>query len=261
MRRSLLILFPQFSDILFSTTMGMNFIFDHLLPLVAPLFVFLLSQIQIFAPDSPYVVGKSAPLASSDLLISTKHIQIYGNRTLTVAAILTISLLSILFAIHLASALWKTSSGTRELPWETETETVGQKLECENPESICVDIEQPPIAYTSHRRPGVRQTFGYRKSSWPEIASPCSRRGWHHTSDFQSLAVAPSISVDGQAEDELEMKELFVSKPEIRESADSGYASRKLHGSADYDDSDWKTIFCEEWEPETSDAEVALPAE
>lgn len=139
-------------------------LFDYLLLLLAPLITYLLSKIQIFAPRSKYVVVHDASAAPTDLIISTKYLEIYANYNLTVALLISLSVLSILHLAYFIYAVWQPLQPVN-LPWRTEFEAYG------NPK----DEGNLARSWTTwHGVTDILQTPAARSRRTPAVHNPCS---------------------------------------------------------------------------------------
>lgn len=107
-----------------SHKMSRSFLLDYLLLLLAPLIASLFSKIQMSAPRSKYVVVHNASAAPADLIISTKYLEIHASHSLTVALLISLSVLSVLHLVYFIYVVWQPLQPVN-LPWRTEFEAYG----------------------------------------------------------------------------------------------------------------------------------------
>jgi hypothetical protein len=208
--------------------MSRSLLFDYLLLLLAPLITYLFSKIQIFAPRSKYVVVHDASAAPADLIISTKYLEIYANHNLTVALLISLSVLSILHLAYFIYAVWQPLQPV-SLPWRTEFEAYG------NPKD---EVNLAKSWITWH---GVADIL---RSRLPD-------QGLHQQSAIRVVTLKP----DRPPRENIELDELTIPvsaliRGETSLKSKSAVYERQYRpeGEEEEDEADdWKTIYCEEW--------------
>ena len=211
------------------------FVFDYLLFLLAPLITYFCSKIQIFAPQSNYVVANSTP-AASDALLRTKYIEIYANHKLALEFALGTGTLCMLHLVYCAAAFWRDPSHTRNLG-RTEVETFSAS--------------------------GDHKTAKEARTSWAGVINVCqSERPDRRTHQFAIIAFSAS-KCDIPAYDDIEMKDMPDPAPDLTRSSfppgpsDIGSC---IQGKAGEDDGAWKSVYCEEWTSDLNHHYAAVEA-
>ena len=198
-------------------------VFDHLLFLMAPLITYLVSKIQIFAPQSPYVVVHDARPAPADLLISTRYLEIYVPHNLTVALFITLSILSLLHLTYSVHASRQPLLPVK-LPWKTELE-VYRNLR-----------DKGTLSRSSKTHDGVLDVIR-------------DKRPQH--SLYRSLFTRSSTCESDISQQDVELKELAMPQAaHVRDSTPLRFqcGTYERRHEVREDDDDWRTVYCEEWE-------------
>jgi hypothetical protein len=206
--------------------MGRSLLFDYLLLLLAPLITYLLSKIQIFAPRSKYVVVHDASAAPADLITSTKYLEIYANHNLTVALLISLSVLSLLHLVYFIYAFWQPLQPVN-LPWRTEFEAYGN--------------------------PKDKGNLARSWTTWHGVADILQSRlpdqGVHRQSTIRVVTLKP----DRPPRENIELDELTIPvsaliRGETSLKSKSAAYERQHRPEGEEDEADdWKTIYCEEW--------------
>ena len=95
-------------------------IFDSLLFLFIPPIIFLLKQVDLFAPKSPWRGEHRLARPETNLLFATSFIEIYANYKLAIAVVLTASTLAGLSIVYCFVIGRQKPGQERPLPWQRE---------------------------------------------------------------------------------------------------------------------------------------------
>ena len=203
--------------------MDRSYVFDYLLFVLAPLITYLLSKIQLFAPQSKYFVVHDARPTPADLIISTKYFEIYAPHNPIVALVVSLSVLSILHLGYLIYAIRQPPVSVK-LPWKTE---------------VAANTTLKIKAVLARRNITLRGVNSVIQSQLPELSLY-----------RVPLTESDTVASDTQAREEIELEELkFPRSTRVRDNvplSPKRDAYARQH-KAEKDDTDWKTVFCEEW--------------
>jgi hypothetical protein len=207
--------------------MSRSLLFDYLLLLLAPLITYLLSKVQIFAPQSKYVVVHDASAAPADLIISTKYLEIYANHNLAATLLISLSVLSILHLVYFIYAVWQPLQPV-SLPWRTEFEAYG------NPK------DEGELA-----RSWI---------TWHGVADILQSRLPDQSLHQQSAISVVTLKPDRPPRENIELDELTIpvsalirGETSLKSKSAAFERQHRLEGEEEDEADDWKTIYCEEW--------------
>jgi hypothetical protein len=207
--------------------MSRSLLFDYLLLLLAPLITYLLSKVQIFAPQSKYVVVHDASAAPADLIISTKYLEIYANHNLAATLLISLSVLSILHLVYFIYAVWRPLQPV-SLPWRTEFEAYG------NPK------DEGELA-----RSWI---------TWHGVADILQSRLPDQSLHQQSAISVVTLKPDRPPRENIELDELTIpvsalirGETSLKSKSAAFERQHRLEREEEDEADDWKTIYCEEW--------------
>lgn len=223
-------------DARFACKMSRSSIFDCLLLLLAPLVTLLLSKIQIFTPQSKYVVVHDPNPAPADLLISTQYLEVYANHNLAVGLLIGLSILSILHLTYFVYASWQPPLPV-SVPWKTEFET------CRNSKNM--------------------ETLARSGTIWRGVMDVVQSQVPKHNVHCHSLIRSPTVDSNASQREDIELRNLTIPQRAHVRATESLRCERRpyeLWRRAEEDAADWKTVYCEEW-ADSSDGEGGAGAE
>jgi hypothetical protein len=209
--------------------MSQSSIFDCLLLLLAPLITVLFSKIQIFAPQSKYVVVHGANPAPADLLIiSTQYLEVYANHNLAVGLLIGLSIPSILHLTYFVYASWQPPLPV-SVPWKTEFERNSKNME----------------------------TLARSGTTWRGVMDVVQSRVPKHNVHSHSLVRSSTVDSDASQREDIELRNLTIPQlahVRVTEPLRCERRPYELWRRAEEDAADWKTVYCEEW-VDSSDGE------
>ena len=194
-----------------------TYIFNYLLFPLPPLITYLFWKIRLFAPQSKYVDVPDARPTPTDLIFSTTYLEMYAPHDMAVAVLISVSILSILHISYFIYAV-RQPSMTVKLPWKTERQA-----------STSPKNER---ALAGSRTTTGREFMGLNQSQLPQ-----------HSVDHPSLMNPFTIASDKATPEDIPQSAHLRDITSFR----SRHGKDKRRGTADVDNADWKTVYCEEW--------------
>jgi hypothetical protein len=171
-----------------------------------------------------YATVHNASAAPTDLVISTKYLEIYANHNLTVALLISLSVLSILHLVYFIYAVWQPLQSIN-LPWGTEFEAYGNSK----------DEGTPARSMTTWH--GVADIL---QSRLPD-------QGVHQQSAIRVVTLKPPRESFVLEELTIPVSAFIRGETSLRSKSATYERQHRPEGEEEDESDDWKTIYCEEW--------------